>query len=157
MNNGYTHTHRHTHWKQGKGKRLALLREKVSMAASSSWSQTELLSRPGRISQEEQQEGREVARARGVRAKRWISLVAKQEQREPRNASEEHKEGQTKTYDTYLLTYLELIASLIRRMSSRWEIILLLWIVVMRLTHWFYIFIGCGSTSNFNKFQFCVV
>lgn len=32
------------------------------MAASSSWSQTELLSRPGRISQEEQQEGREAAR-----------------------------------------------------------------------------------------------
>lgn len=61
--NSTTNTHI-TYRKNDKGKRLALLREKVSMAASSSWSQTELLSRPGKISQEEQQEGREAARAR---------------------------------------------------------------------------------------------
>lgn len=62
----HTPTHTHTYMgKKGKGMRLALLREKVSMAASSSWSQTELLSRPRRISQEEQQEGREAAGAGG--------------------------------------------------------------------------------------------
>lgn len=50
---------------KGKGKRSALLSEKVSMAASSSWSQTELLSRPGRIPHEEQQEGKKAAKAGG--------------------------------------------------------------------------------------------
>lgn len=56
-----------THTREGKrAKRLALLREKVSMAASSSWSQTELLSRPGSKSPEQQRETREAPKREGL-------------------------------------------------------------------------------------------
>lgn len=69
-----------------KGQRSALLREKVSIAASSSWSQTELLSRPGIVPHEEQQEERKAARAGGgglgKEARGFYGT--KQEQGEPR-------------------------------------------------------------------------
>lgn len=98
--------------KRSKGKRSALLREKVSMAASSSWSQTELLSRPGGISHQAQQKGRKSSQssARGLGEEVWVDLTTKTrvERAEMHVTETKHRLLQK---DEHLFTTLQTVAS----------------------------------------------